>query len=171
MKMKKMNNEKLEKEYKEIVKKTKKQYLGKAIILLFCLLFLLYIDKFVLLVMIDLFLSFFFSVEYFVLNITYKNIYDYCTLKKEFPGKKMEISMDKFEKMLDEGIPASTYFLIDDTILTIECSQKYYFVNYLELSSKEEVLNQEVDERPIMQAKKIYLLMYDGGEARNYLTE
>ena len=129
--MKKMYSEKLEKEYKEIVKKTKKQYLGKAIILLFCLLFLLYIDKFILLVMIDLFLSFFFSVEYFGLNITYKNIYDYCTLKKKFPGKKMEISMDKFEEMLDEGIPANTYFLIDDTVLNIECNQKYYFVNFL----------------------------------------
>ena len=121
-----MYSEKLEKEYKEIVKKTKKQYLGKAIILLFCLLFLLCIDKFILLVMIDLFLSFFFSVEYFGLNITYKNIYDYCTLKKKFPGKKMEISMDKFEEMLDEGIPANTYFLIDDTVLNIECNQKYY---------------------------------------------
>lgn len=169
--MKKMYSEKLEKEYKEIVKKTKKQYLGKAIVLLFCLLFLLYIDKFILLVMIDLFLSFFFSVEYFGLNITYKNIYDYCTLKKKFPGKKMEISMDKFEEMLDEGIPANTYFLIDDSVLNIECNQKYYFVNFLELSSKDEVLKQEVNDRPIRQAKKIYLLMYDGGEARNYLTE
>ena len=121
--------------------------------------------------MIDLFLSFFFSVEYFGLNITYKNIYDYCTLKKKFPGKKMEISMDKFEEMLDEGIPANTYFLIDDTVLNIECNQKYYFVNFLELSSKDEVLKQEVNDRPIRQAKKIYLLMYDGGEARNYLTE
>lgn len=166
-----MNKEEVEKEYKEILKKTKKQYFSRGIITIFLLVFLLYINKFILLVMIDLFLGFFFSIEYFVLVRTYKNIYDYCTLRKEFSGKKEKISSEKFKEMLEEGIPANTYFAIDGVILAIECNQKYFYVNFLELSSKEDVLKLHLGDKKVKDAKNIYLLMYDSREARSYFVK
>ena len=51
-----MSKEEIEKEYKEILKKTKKQYFSRGIITIFLLLLLLYINKFILLIMMDSFL-------------------------------------------------------------------------------------------------------------------
>ena len=54
--------------------------------------------------------------------------------------------------MLEEGIPANTYFAIDGVILAIECNQKYFYVNFLELSSKEEVLKLHLGDKKVKDA-------------------
>ena len=162
----------MRRKYKKALKKINIESLIKISITLILLILISFkINKVPTLIPIILILLYvFFNLEFFISRHNCKEIYAYLSGNKKYDYDPVTISGTQFRKLLEEGIPADTYVSYNDSIHTIETkNNKYFFLDYDEYKSYDEMLNASIANIKIKNIEEITFLSYSGQAPKDYL--